>query len=59
MNDNEKMASEAEMIIKNHEVWVTIEVVAEVIYVLKGVYKVKKNCILTMEIIYCIVIILE
>ena len=47
------------MIIKNHEVWVTIEVVAEVIYVLKGVYKVKKNCILTMEIIYCIVIILE
>lgn len=50
MNDNAEKASEAEMLIKNHEVWVTIEVIAEVIYVLKGVYKVKKrevcNCLL-------------
>ncbi len=50
LNDNEEMASEAEMLIKNHEVWVTIEVIAEVIYVLKGVYKVEKrevcNCLL-------------
>lgn len=29
MNDNEEMTSEAEMLIKNHEVWVTFEVIAE------------------------------
>lgn len=50
LNDNEEMASEAEMLIKNHEVWVTTEVIAEVIYVLKRVYKVEKrevcNCLL-------------
>ncbi len=36
LNDNEKMASEAEAIIKNMPVQVNIEIVAEVIYVLKG-----------------------
>ena len=40
LNDNEKMASEAEAIIKNMPVQVNIEIVAEVIYVLKGVYHV-------------------
>ncbi len=38
LNDDERMASEAERIIKNMSVQVTIEIVAEVIYVLKGVY---------------------
>lgn len=38
LNDDEKMASEAELIIKNRSVQVTIEIFAEVIYVLKGVY---------------------
>lgn len=40
LNDNEKMASEAEAIIKNMPVQVNIETVAEVIYVLKGGYHV-------------------
>lgn len=38
LNDDERMASEAENIIKNMPVQVTIEIVAEVVYVLKGVY---------------------
>lgn len=38
LNDDEKMASEAELIIKNRSVQVTIEIFAEVVYVLKGVY---------------------
>ena len=40
LNDDDKMASEAEAIIKNMPVQVNIEIVAEVIYVLKGVYHV-------------------
>lgn len=48
------MASEAEMLIKNHEVTVTIEVIAEVIYVLKGVYKIQKS-----EICDCLLAFLE
>lgn len=38
LNDDDRMASEAEEIIKNMSVQVTIEIVAEVIYVLNGVY---------------------
>lgn len=38
LNDNEKMADEAEKIIREERAWVTTEVMAEVVYVLKGVY---------------------
>ncbi len=43
LNDNEEMASEAEKIIRSHTALVTIEVVAEVIYVLKRVYAVDRE----------------
>ena len=43
LNDNEEMASEAEVIIKSRNVQVTIEIIAEVIYVLKGVYSVERR----------------
>lgn len=43
LNDNEEMASEAEKVIKSHTALVTIEVVAEVIYVLKRVYSVDRE----------------
>ena len=33
LNDNEKMADEAERIIREGNVWITIEVLAEVVYV--------------------------
>lgn len=43
LNDHEEMASKAEKIIRSHTAWVTIEVVAEVIYVLKQVYAIGKD----------------
>lgn len=43
LNDHEEMASEAEKVIKSHTVLVTIEVVAEVIYVLKRVYAIDRG----------------
>lgn len=43
LNDHEEMASEAEKIIGSHTVLVTIEVVAEVIYVLKQVYSIGRD----------------
>ncbi len=43
LNDQEEMAFEAEYIIKNKTVIVSIEIIAEVIYVLKGVYSVKRE----------------
>ena len=50
LNDNEDMALEAEDIIKKGQVYVTIEIIAEVVYVLKGVYSVErekiKECLL-------------
>lgn len=42
LNDDERMASEAEAIIKNMSVQVTIEIIAEVVYVLKGVYHIDR-----------------
>lgn len=42
LNDDVQMASEAETIIKNMSVQVNIEIVAEVIYVLKGVYHINR-----------------
>lgn len=43
LNDDERMASEAERIIKNMSVQVTIEIFAEVIYVLRGVYHIGRD----------------
>mgnify|MGYP001637955133 CR=1 FL=1 len=43
LNDNEKMADEAERIIREGNVWITIEVLAEVVYVLKGVYSIGRE----------------
>lgn len=43
LNDDERMASEAERVIKNTSVQVTIEIFAEVIYVLKGVYHIDRT----------------
>ncbi|MDO4166590.1 MAG: PIN domain-containing protein [Eubacteriales bacterium] len=43
LNDNAKMADEAEKIIREDTVWVTIEVLAEVVYVLKGVYSIGRE----------------
>lgn len=43
LNDNEEMANEAEALISEGYVQVTIEVMAEVVYVLKGVYSIERN----------------
>lgn len=45
LNDNKKMADEAEKIIREGSVLVTIEVIAEVVYVLKGVYSIERETI--------------
>ena len=45
LNDNEKMALEVTEVVKKGYSIVTIEVIAEVIYVLKGVYGVDKQLI--------------
>ena len=43
LNDNEEMADIAEDYIEKGTVSVTIEVIAEVVYVLKGVYSLERN----------------
>ncbi|MCM1155157.1 MAG: PIN domain-containing protein [Roseburia sp.] len=43
LNDNEQLATEAENIIRNNSVQVNIEIIAEVIYVLKGVYQISRE----------------
>ena len=43
LNDNEQMADKAEQYLDAGNVWVTIEVIAEVIYVLKGVYSLERD----------------
>ncbi len=43
LNDNEEMANEAESLILEDSVYVTIEVMAEVVYVLKGVYSIERE----------------
>lgn len=49
LNDDDQMASEAEAVIKNMSVQVNIEIIAEVVYVLKGVYRIDR-----MEIGQCL-----
>lgn len=43
LDDNEEMALEAEKVIKSHKALVTIEVIAEVVYVLKRVYSIERE----------------
>lgn len=43
LNDNEEMAEEAERIIKKGSALLTTEVIAEVVYVLKGVYSIERG----------------
>ncbi len=43
LNDNEEMAEEAERIIKKASALLTTEVIAEVVYVLKGVYSIERG----------------
>lgn len=45
LNDNEQMADEAEKIIKENMALVTIEIIAEVVYVLKRVYSIERDII--------------
>jgi len=45
LNDNEQMADEAEKIIKENAALVTIEIIAEVVYVLKRVYSIERDII--------------
>lgn len=43
LDDNEKMASTAEQIVQKGNVQVSTEIMAEVVYVLKGVYGVERK----------------
>jgi len=43
MNDNIEQANKAEKIIKNHTILISNEVLAEVVYVLIGVYKIPRK----------------
>ena len=43
LNDNEEMANEVEALILEGSVQITIEVMAEVVYVLKGVYSIERD----------------
>ena len=43
LNDNEEMADQAERVLNSGEAVVTIEVMAEVVYVLKGVYAMERD----------------
>lgn len=45
LNDNEQMADEAEKIIKVNTALVTIEIIAEVVYVLKRDYCIERGII--------------
>lgn len=43
LNDNQEMADKAEHYLNGENVSVTIEVIAEVVYVLKGVYSMERD----------------
>ncbi len=45
LNDNKEMADEAEKVIKQGNAGVTIEIIAEVVYVLKRVYSIERDLI--------------
>ncbi|MEE0874331.1 MAG: PIN domain-containing protein [Ruminococcus sp.] len=48
LNDNAEMAEYAENLIENETAEVTTEVIAEVVYVLKGVYHLERNVIVNV-----------
>ena len=43
LNDNQEMADKAEQYINDGDALITIEVIAEVVYVLKGVYSMERD----------------
>lgn len=43
LNDNQAMADKAERYLEAGDVFVTIEIIAEVVYVLKGVYSIERD----------------
>ena len=45
LNDNQEMADKAEQYLETGDVHVTIEVIAEVVYVFKGVYSMERKTI--------------
>ncbi len=45
LNDNKEMADEAEKVIKQGNAGVTIEIIAEIVYVLKRVYSIERDSI--------------
>jgi predicted nucleic-acid-binding protein len=45
LNDNQEMADQAEQYLNSENAFVTIEVIAEVVYVLKSVYSLKRTAI--------------
>lgn len=47
LNDDKRMADEAEQVIREGSVYVTTEVIAEVVYVLKKVYSIERDKIKT------------
>ena len=58
LNDNQQMADQAERLLNHEDVAVTVEVIAEVIYVLKGVYAVQRSQIVQtvkrfLELVHC------
>ena len=58
LNDNEEMKNTAIRYLIDDKVYVTIEVIAEVIYVLKGVYKMERSDIVStllnfLDLVHC------
>ncbi len=45
LNDTEPLAEKATEILENNEVFVPTEVIAEIVYVLEGIYQVKRETI--------------
>ncbi len=48
MNDNVEMADEAEKVFRTKKVFVANEIIAEVVYVLEGVYNIPKEIIIDL-----------
>lgn len=58
LNDNQAMADRAEQYLIADDVFVTVEVIAEVVYVLKGVYSMDRSLIANtiegfLELVHC------
>ena len=58
LNDNQSMADQAEKYLNTEDVCISVEVIAEVVYVLKGVYRMERGAIAEtikgfMELVHC------